>query len=255
MGDLFSRYSGQILQGKDITISTSPNTIFISERDKVFCYAGVCLDKETSTQRRIFSFPHYMDNHHSTEKSVAEEICGFYRISDGCIYLDEYIDSPIYGDMLYKKINAGCRLPGPDTYYGIMSDYNEDEDLTRAVFGLACYELNTLLEAYAKVFGIYVSFSQYPRLTRSLQSSNSCDLTGLWIPERFPYIAFNDSGYAFSHISLFGFYRHIQLLTGCRLTSVASQALLRNGIDEELLKRVFVLGETCWYQEKVTYLV
>ena len=107
-------------------------------------------------------------------------------------------------------------------------------------------------EAYAKVFGTYNDYFQYPRLTRSTRATNYCDISDVWIPEKFPYIAFKESGLDFSHVSLWGFYGHIQLLTDCRLNSVASQVLLQNGADEPLLNRVFSLGRTCWHQEKVT---
>lgn len=252
MGELFNRYPGEILQGQDITISNGYANLFISERDDVFCYTGICLNEENALHRGLFAYPFYMDGKHSTDKKIANKICKFYRIADGCIYLDEYVDGQFYGDRNYKKIDIGFRLPSADTYYGVLLNQEEDEDLTQAVFGLACYELEKLLEAYAKIFGTYNDYFQYPRLTRSPRATNFCDMTDVWIPEKFPYITFKESGQEFSHVSLWGFYRHIQLLTGCRLNTVVSKVLLQNGADEVLLKRVFRLGENCWHQEKVT---
>ena len=77
-------------------------------------------------------------------------------------------------------------------------------------------------------------------------------MTGLWIPEQFPYVAFNESGCDFSHISLWSFYRHIQLLTRGKLNSAFSQALMKVGACEEVLRRVFDIGRTLFYLEKVT---
>lgn len=252
MGELFDRYPGEVLQGKDITIGREHRTFFVSEKDEVFCYAGICLNEEDAIRRGLFVRPYYMDGLHSTDKKIAGEIRNFYRLADGCIYLDEYVDGHFWGDRNYKRLDVGLRLPSADTYYGVLLDHNEAAELTRAVFGLTCNELQKLLEAYAKVFGTYNDYFQYPRLTRSPRSANYCDMTDVWIPEKFPYIAFKESGQDFSHVSLWGFYRHIQLLTDCRLNSVVSQVLLKNGVDEVLLNRVFSVGRTCWHQEKVT---
>lgn len=252
MGELFDRYPGEVMQGKDITIKRGHADMFISDRDEVFCYGGICVNTEEAIDKGLFVYPYYMEEKHSTDKKVAERIRGFYRIADGCIYLDEFVDGRFYGERSYKRIDIGFRLPSADTYYGVLLDHKEDEDLTSAVFGLTCYELQKLLEAYAKVFGTYNDYFQYPKLTRSPRSTNFCDMTDVWIPEKFPYVAFKESGQDFSHVSLFGFYRHIQMLTDCRLNSAASRALLQNGADQAVLSRVFTIGRTCWHQERLT---
>ena len=252
MGELFDRYPGEVLRGKDITIGREDSSFFISERDEVFCYAGICLNEEDAIRRGLFIHPYYMDGQHSIDKKISARIRNFYRLADGCIYLDEYVDGCFWGDGNYKRLEVGLWLPSVDTYYGVLLDHQEDAELTRAVFGLTCYELQKLLEAYAKVFGTYNDYFQYPRLTRSIRSTNYCDMSDVWVPEKFPYITFKESGQDFSHVSLWGFYRHIQLLTDRRMNSVASQALLQSGADEDLLNRVFRIGRTCWHQEKVT---
>ena len=85
-----------------------------------------------------------------------------------------------------------------------------------------------------------------------MRSMNYCDMTDVWIPEKFPYVAFSESGYEFSHISLWGFYRHVQLFTGCKLSSSISQLFLKNGIDEDTLKSLFEIGRSIYHQTKVT---
>lgn len=189
---------------------------------------------------------------HSTDKNIAKEIKQFYRIAEACIVLDNYQDYHLESERIYKKVDAGIRFPMPDANYGVLTNYQEDKALTRAVFGLTCEELTDLLEAYGKVMGTYIS---YPKLTRSIRSVNDCDMPDIWIPEKFPYIAFSESGYRFSHVSLWGFYKHIQLLTGCRMSSVISQCLLKAGVDEETLKRLFKLGKTIFYQTKMTKVI
>ena len=252
MGELFDRYDVAPEKGTDITIGAGLEDIFVSERDEVFCYLGICLNNRERRERAAFMHPYYMQGKHSTDKRIAKEIKGFYRLADGCIFLDDYVDNGFWGNRMYKRIPAGIRFPMPDTYYAVLVDHREDEELTRAVFGLTCAEINSLLDGYAKVMGTYNEYITYPKLTRSVRSTNYCDMTDAWIPEQFPYVAFSESGYDFSHVSLWGFYRHVQLLTGYRTTSTISQLLMKTGVSEKLLKRLFEIGRTVSYQTKVT---
>ena len=81
-------------------------------------------------------------------------------------------------------------------------------------------------------------FETIPELTRSLKSSRFCDMTGVWIPAEFPYIAFDDM-----QVSLYGFYQHIKLLTNCRITSKVSRMLIEEGLDEEILEYLFDIDQ------------
>ena len=250
MGELFNRYDVDAVKGKDITIGSYFPEVFVSETDEVFCYLGICLNDES--RRYTFMHPYYMQGRHSTDKKIAKEIRGFYRLTEGCIILDGYVDNTFWGDRLYKKIDVGIRFPHPDTYYAVLVDREEDKDLTRAVFGSTCDEIESVLTAYAKIVGTYSEYFTYPKLTRSIRSNNYCDMTDVWIPEKFPYVAFSESGYEFSHISLWGFYRHIQLFTGCRLSSAISLLFLKTGVSEDTLKNIFEIGRSIYHQTKVT---
>lgn len=251
MGELFERYDAAPVKGKDIMIGNLFPEIFISEDDKVFCYLGICLENQELHKRSCFMHPYYMQGKHSTDKRVAKEIKDFYRLAEGCIVLDKYVDADSRNDRIYKRIDADIRFPALDTYYAVMVDRREDDELTRAVFGLTYDEINILLKAYAKTIGTYNEYISYPKLTRSGRSANSCDMTDVWIPESFPYVAFEESRFLFSHVSLWGFYRHVQLLARCKLTSTASQILLKAGANEPVLKRLFEIGRTIYYQTKV----
>lgn len=252
MGELFNYFDVEPVCGKDITIGDNFPELYISDLDEVFCYAGICLNDIDDRRKASFMHPYYMVGRHSTDKNIAKKIKRFYRIAEGCIVLDNYLDNHFRNERIYKKVDVGIRFPMPDTYYGVLTNYQEDKALTRAVFGLTCKELTDLLEVYGKVMGTYSEYISYPKLTRSIRSVNYCAMTDIWIPEKFPYIAFSESGYRFSHVSLWGFYQHVQLLTGCRMSSVISQCLLKAGVDEETLKRLFELGKTIYHQTKVT---
>ena len=255
MGELFNRFDVEVIQGKDITIGDYFPEIFVSENDEVFCYGGICLSDRERRRQASFMHPYYMIGKHSEDALISDKISAFYRIAEGCIILDNYVDSHLYKERLFKKINAGVRFPQPDSYYAVFADRVEHDGLTRAVFGLTYEELTSLLEAYAKVMGTYSDYFTYPKLTRSVRNENCCDMTDAWIPEKFPYIAFSESGYEFSHVSLWAWYRHIQLLTGCKTDSTFSRALLKYGAAEDILNRVFTIGRSIYYQTKVTSFV
>lgn len=252
MGELFERYDAEPMNGKDITICDHFPAVFISESDEVYCYPGICLNDDNHRNKAGFMHPYYMIGKHSTDSSISDEITGFYRIADGCIVLDDYIDCRLRSKQLFKKINTGIKFSLPGSYYAVFVDQEEDEELTRAIFGLTYGELTILLDAYAKVMGTCRDFYTYPRLTRSVNKENFCDLTELWIPKQFPYVTFSENGFDFSHVSMWGLYRHLQLLTGCKINSMFSQVLLKNGATVEVFNNLFNIGKTVFYQTKVT---
>lgn len=253
MGNLFERYEVAPMKGEDITIGEHFPEVFISESDEIFCYLGICLNDSEDRNRASFMQPYYMKGKHSTNKTISSEIKGFYRLINGCIVLDKYVDNGFYEKHLYKKLYAGVRLASPACCnYAICVDRRDDDEVTRKAFGLTYDELTNLLDSYAKMMGTHRNFNTFPRLTRSIKGINFCDITDLWIPETFPYITFKDSGYDFSHVSLFGFYRHIQLLTGYRSNSLISQALIKSGLGEDVLNKVFDIGQNIYLKAKIT---
>lgn len=242
MGVLFDQYPGKEMKGSEITISASKEMLFVSERDEVFLYTGICVNEEYAQRKGLDFVPFMMDGLHSTDRKISGRIRNFYRISDGCIYLENYVDDFCYKDKMFKQIVGRVHLSKNCTDYGVVVDHQEDTVLTRAVFGLTFRELSELVAASTKVLSRYGNGSWFPRLTRSLHSDNHCELTGAWIPAKFPYIAFSESGYDFSHVSVWGFYRLIQLLTYRSLDSKVSKEYMDVGIDKDLLNRVFRLG-------------
>lgn len=126
-----------------------------------------------------------------------------------------FVVCEFYNDYNFKQLsNYFIKLPYPgDCYYGILkanipgcSDaFNENEELTRECFGPTYDELKQFTDAYAKIVGVYGPYLHFPKITRSIKSDNFCDITGAWIPAGYSYVAFSESGYAFSHVSLYGF--------------------------------------------------
>lgn len=243
MVNLFEQYDSIEQLGSKITIPDYFPAIYVSEKNTIYCYIGIFLG-EDHHNHTLYMHPYYMHGKHSTDKRFANRIKGFFRVVNGYITIDKFVDE-MHVDQKYKKLDAFVRYPiAAETYYGIWKKYDdEDEGLTRAVFGLTYSELIPILEGYATVLGIKNDYIQYPRLTRSMRSENYCDITGLIIPAKLPYITFKESSYDFSHVSLWGFYRHVQLLLENSITSRFGKALLVAGVPEESIEALLCVED------------
>lgn len=223
--EFYQTHDSPEVKGGDIVIPRySLDAMYLSQNGEMFCYMGMC---NTGIDRVSFrvsfkSWPYYLVGKQTTQ--CKKQIRGLFRIKSGCILLTGFVDHDNYNDSYYKQLNNYIvKLPVPNScYFGIEKRigttsswyFEENEDLTRACFGLTYAELDYILNVYAERLGISNAYIHYPRITRSIKRENYCDLTGLWIPEGFPYIVFNDS--TFSHVSLYGFYRHMGMLISMR---------------------------------------
>jgi len=251
MENSFDLYEAIEQQGSEITIPDHFPAIYFSEDNDVYCYIGIFLN-DTQRDVRLHMNPYYMHGKHSTDKKFAAQIKGFFRIINGYIAIDRFIDNQ-YRDMKYKKIDAHIRFPlAAETYFGVLANREEDEMLTRAIFGSTYSELSSVIKGYAKILGTYNMYTQYPRITRSVRSMNYCDITDILIPEQFPYVTFNDSGYDFSHVSLWGFYRYFQLLINNSKTSQIGKAFLEADVSETVLEAMLRISDYPYYLSKVT---
>lgn len=216
--DLYTNLEVPEVKGQDIVIPQTP-PIYLSEDGQCFAYLGVIVkDKE---EQHLESWPFYLKGKNS--KQIENDIQGFIRIKSGCLLWSMFLDKDFYASKSFKLLDKYViKLPvSANIYYSVDEriefgsswEFEENEALTRECFGLTYDELMKLLSIYAEYFGVKNSYCSYPRLTRSTINHNFCDLTGVWIPPQFPYITFNsDSNYKFSHVSLFGFYKMINLL-------------------------------------------
>ncbi len=126
---------------------------------------------------------------------------------------------------------------GADSYFGVISRDNRDEDsqLTRSIFGGTRENIESVAVALAKVAGRQRhEIFRLPRVTFSKTRNNRCDISGCLIPMNFPYVAFEDSQYDWSHVSLHGFYRLLSFLCSNKASPVR-RALIDAGVREEIL--------------------
>lgn len=135
---------------------------------------------------------------------------------------------------------------GTDSSFGVIDRQTRhlDEKLTRRLFGGTRADIESVAKALSRVVGReYHDMAQLPRVTFSKTRNNSCDLTGCLIPKEFPYLAFDQSQYAWSHVSLHGFYRLLGFL--CPSGSAVREAIERSEIAAGVLDMLVEAGQHC----------
>jgi hypothetical protein len=152
-------------------------------------------------------------------------------------------------DQYYRQItDRWLALPsGTDGYFGVISkeERREDIDATRALFGGTSDDITRVAAALSHVIGRgYHDAVRLPRITFSKTRSNQCDFSGCLIPKEFPYIAFNQSQYAWSHVSLYGFYRLLSFLCYVRAGNPLRAAVLKSDVTEDLLDALIKNAES-----------
>lgn len=241
MKKIYEQINEKEILCKDITLPENFPAIYIDEYDNIYCYNGV-VDKN----RFLFnSSPYYLKNQKPND--IKDSIRGYFRIENGTILYDkEFINekNSFNKQLKCKIIPAHPRFPAPnDMSFGIFSQkYNHlEEEISRHIFGLSYNELKELLYHYNEVFQIapISIYSRYPSITRSIKNNNYCDINDLWIPAGFPYIAFCESDYYYSHVSFSGFYQNVQFITSNDINSQLSKLLISNGLNPEILKKLF----------------
>lgn len=151
-------------------------------------------------------------------------------------------------DSLYRVLDdRWLILPrGAESYFGVIDreSRKEDTERTRLVFGGTRWEIESVATALAKVIGRgYHEEVRLPRVTFSKTRNNTCDISGCLIPKDFPYLAFEDSQYDWSHVSLHAFFRLLAFLCPSGRTSPIRRALLESGVDEEVLRILLQAAE------------
>lgn len=241
MGKLYDKIDEEEILFKDLVLPETFPAIYIDEYDEVYCYFGII-----DNNRFLFeSYPYWLQSKKPSE--VEEHVRGYFRIKNGLIlndknYLDE-IDSFNIGRKC-KKLQAFVQLPNSNNMpYGVY--YKEEEEiqseLSRKVFGLSYKDLSELIYHYNKFFEIVPQnyYSRYPSITRSIKNDNYCDITNMWIPENFPYIAFQGNGYYYSHISIYGFCQQVKFMTQNYIESSISKKLIADGLNPQILEKLF----------------
>jgi hypothetical protein len=218
--------------GKDIDLSLwHDSEIAIDMNGRVYCYVGYKSEKEHN------HLPYYSPSVALRERDGRTSF-RFVELFQGSLSVSGFFRDDQFYQVLSDRRVVFPR--GSISYFGVLSRDRgtEDATLTRAVFGGTHEEIEGVATAFAKVSGrSYHEMARLPRLTFSKTQDNRCDVSGCLIPKNFPYIAFEDAQYSWSHVSLHGFYRLLAFLCPPSRPSPIAQAMVSSGITEDVLKR------------------
>lgn len=205
----------------------------------IIVYLGAI--SRSNAEMLIGGCPFWLEGKHSTGEEANEAIQGFYRLEGGVICQGSFLDQDTHFPFEVSETSEYVDLPvSTSSYFGICTPktHRENSAATRQAFGLTYEELCGILDVYGKLFGLGNIYQRFPRITRSTQRSNCCDLSNAWIPRNFPYIAFDESDRPFSHVSLGAFYEHMRLLLLHGSRSAVWKAMVKLGTKEELLEHI-----------------
>lgn len=255
MGHIYEKIEEEEILMKDVILPEHFPAIYIDENDNIYCYHSII-----DTDRFLFgSHPYWTKN--QKPKKIKNQIRGYFVMEQGSILKsDHFIDEETYSNdrKKCKLLPAYVSLPQPnDSSFGVSCSlkYQDlEEKLTREVFGLTYQELKELLDTYNKTFKCIPNsiYSRFPTITRSLKSDNFCDISDIWIPAKYPYIAFRESEYYYSHISIHAFYEHVKFLTMCNIDSHVAKMLIENGLKKEILENLFRISDYHFLGKRIT---
>lgn len=162
--------------------------------------------------------------------------------------MSDFLDAYYWQDELFKEVPAIIRFPKPvKMSYAVHPEKTWDvkqeyiEELERRLFGLTSIEVEIVLKAYGDIFGLKNKPVQIPRLTFSTKKHDYCRITEQWIPSGFPCISFSVQRDPYDHVSLLGFYRHLQLVILDKDTAIAS-LMIKNGVPNYLIDTIMSIS-------------
>lgn len=221
------------VRGAAIDLSTwSSEGIAVDQNGNVRCILGY------RSVEQPFDLPYYSPLV-AVRDADGRESRRFVELGHGTLTMSRFLDSDTYYRVLEDRYLV---LPtATSSFFGVVTAgaREEDEGLTRSLFGGTYEEIETAAAAVGSLTGrLHHEVVRLPRLTFSKSKMNSCDLTGCLIPKNFPYIAFEESQYDWGHVSLFGFYRLLALLCYSTKNNAIVNALGEKGISAETLNRL-----------------
>lgn len=229
--------SGFVL-GKNIDLSAwQRNNIVIDELNHVYCFVGYRMQNQPDHIQ-------YYSPCVALKDSDGRSSYRFIKLSHGTLNRSGFLNDNQYYQVLMDRWVV--YPSGANSYFGVITknNRNEDSELSRAIFGGTYEEIEQVATALAKITGRnHHEMSRLPRLTFSKSRNNRCDVTGCLIPQEFPYIAFEDAQYDWSHVSIYGLYRLLSFLCHSLERSPAWQALIDKDIPEDVLKRFISNGD------------
>jgi len=223
------------VRGEEIADQDAFGRLYINEQDQLHYYYGINVPLGGSQDYTPVRAARKMDLDHEAEI--------FIRLSRGILHLDYGFRSAAYEQMSFKALDS-LRVIWPNANnlarYGVLTvePEQEDEDLSRELFGLSYRELGHFLKDFATLAQFYHPYTGKPKVSCSIKMSHRCDISQAWIPQRFPYVASDEANYFGAHVSLSGFYYFIVYLCHPGESNETYRRLVEGGISRHLLDRI-----------------
>ena len=203
--------------GRDISgESVYDGTIFVDPDGRAETTLGF-LESDFQKTRQLYSLSV------GTGNPERRKSYSFLKLRQGQLYQSSFLS-----DNQPYRILEDFRLRLPHNAFngfGVFTKDGLDETLTRHFFGATFDELESFLIIFFSAVHFRITTSDTLARITSSNSHNSCELTGAFIPKRFPYIVFDNQG----HVSLGGFYT--QLASLCSRHGAFTESLVAQGVD------------------------
>lgn len=225
--------------------STNSNPIYASETGEIFYYFGfkpiekpIEIDGiQMPENPKSFCSASVGRNYEKYDKKNRNR---YARLYNGALSWSGFLDDR----GRFKEIKDKVVLfpTGTRNLFGVFEKgvINEDEEITRVLFGATQEELENLVRVYNRILNPLINKYVQPRVTFSKSDvGNTCDISDYIIPREMPYLTFEQiNGWA--HISLHGFYKHLNFLCSpvSRQETKFYRLLIDGGVEENLLKGI-----------------
>ena len=207
-----------------------------SSSGEAYCYVGYRKEFQPDDNA-------YYDISVAIQDSVGPTERRFVRLKGGTLTLESFFapDEPI---QLIE--NHFLSLPkGSVSFFGARdrSTWVENKELTQQLFGATHAELMVVADCFGNLTGRKSDgYFKAGRVSFSRTRNNYCDICGCLIPSEFPYLAFEQLPYAWSHVSLYGFYRLLALMCSSCEQEPIYRGLLNLGVESVVLDRLVAAG-------------
>jgi hypothetical protein len=203
--------------------------LVVDVADNVHCYVGY------TSENQPFDLPYYAPCVALRDKGGRASY-RFVELRRGMLRKTSFLRDDSHYCLLDDRWLVLPR--GAESYFGVIDRKSREEDVerTRQVFGGTRSDIESVATALSKIIGRgYHEMVQLPRVTFSRTRNNSCDISGCLIPKDFPYLAFENSQYDWSHMSLHAFFRLLAFLCPSGRANPVRRALLETGVSEDVL--------------------
>lgn len=222
--------------GKDIPVSAlSGGRIAVTPEGNHTAFLGY-LSKNSSGDFSMYPLPRRDEIERHIRNTVLE-------LRGGGLFMNRFLsDNQAFRILEDRRV---CLPHAADNYFGVLSDTGSlDEPLTREFFGATMQELEGFLTVFHAAVRYPVAHFKPFRVTFSKTRDNDCDLTRAYIPQEFPFIACGDTQFFGGHVSLNGFYRHLNFLCEYHLVNNEVKGegffnlLVQHGAKPELIMQL-----------------